>query len=85
MVTRTIWYRRCEFIIYPPSSSTGRWRVLIWPPSRDARRAMPFPSTDGEAINEAQELSVLSTNRSTHRVGSQQFSMRSSRSRGDGG
>jgi hypothetical protein len=47
MVTRTIWYHRCEFIIYPPNSSTGRWRVLIWPPSRDAPRAMPFHSTEG--------------------------------------
>ena len=39
MVTRTIWYRNCEFIIYPPS--------------RDAPRAMPPHSTEGEAINEA--------------------------------
>jgi hypothetical protein len=53
MVTRTIWYRGCEFIIYPPTSSTGRWRVLIWPPSSDAPRAMPPHSTEGEAINEA--------------------------------
>jgi hypothetical protein len=53
MVTRTIWYRSCEFIIYPPARSTGRWRVLLWPPSRDVPRATPPHSTEGEALKKA--------------------------------
>jgi hypothetical protein len=50
---RTIRYRGYMLAVHAPASAGDRWRVLIWPPSKDAPTIMPPHASEDEAIKAA--------------------------------
>jgi hypothetical protein len=50
---RTIRYRGYMLAVHAPASAGDLWRVLMWPPSKDAPTIMPPHASEDEAVKAA--------------------------------
>jgi hypothetical protein len=54
VATKTVKYRGYQFVIQPPITPEGQWRVLIWPPGRASPIPMPTFASEDDTIQAAQ-------------------------------
>jgi hypothetical protein len=55
MDVKAIRYRRYQLVIQSPTERAGRWRVLVWPPSKDPPTIMPMCESEETAIRDARK------------------------------